>query len=125
MNLLIPKIEHITDPKHVKFAHQLGCVICGAPEVHFHHLRRAKSRRGQYRSGDNDGLPLCPRHHNYGEGSLHDSEKLGIAEPEYFAMHGINDPYGLARDIHANTGDYEACTHLIQQARTVPRRAST
>jgi hypothetical protein len=118
MGLAFPKIAHTDDAKHVRFSHQLVCVICGNPEVHYHHLMRAKSRRGQYRSSGRDGLPLCPCHHNVGPESLHERIAKGEDEPEFFARHGINDPYGLAADLHAHTGDYEACMAIIASAKS-------
>lgn len=117
MTLLLPKIQVIEDPKHVRFAHQLECVICGGPAEHFHHLRRAKSRRGQYKAGDNHGLPLCCWHHNIGADSLHGQEQFGVTEPEYFERNGIADPYGLADGIYDHTGDHETCIELIRGSR--------
>ena len=118
MSLAIPKIAHSEDANHVKFSHQLVCVICGNPEVHYHHLMRAKSRRGQYRSSGRDGLPLCPRHHNIGPESLHERIAKGEDELEYFQNRGIAEPHQLAADLHDNTGDYSACMAIIEGARS-------
>lgn len=114
---LIPKIEYVKDPKHVSFCHQLVCVICGNPEVHFHHLMRGKTRRGQYKAADNEGIPLCACHHNLGPESLHEVIKHGIDELEYMKMNGVPNPYGLASDLYASTGDYAECMALIEQHR--------
>lgn len=119
----VPKMApRIDSPKHVKFLHQLVCVICGAPEVHVHHLRRGLTRRGQYRAGDNEGLPLCPCHHNMGDESLHGRERFGEQEMEYLAARGIADPIGLTAALFANTGNYDACMDIIAAARTTFRR---
>lgn len=107
----------IVDKKHVAFLHQLPCVLCGALEVHVHHLRRASSRRGQYKSGDDACLPLCPLHHNMGDQSLHGQEGEGVKEAQYFRLHGLADPYGLAPALYEHSGDYVACVRLIEESR--------
>lgn len=117
MGLMFPKIQHIEDPEHISFEHQLVCVVCGNPEVHVHHLMRSPSRRGQRKSGSNHSLPLCFRCHNGSKESVHLS---AIPEPEWFALHGIHDPVGLAENLYALTGDYEACMEIIASAKTTP-----
>lgn len=113
-----PKMApRIDDPKHVGFLHQLVCVICGRHgDLHVHHLRRGKTRRGQYKAGDNEGLPLCPCHHNIGDESLHGQERFGVSEMEYFRQHGIEDPVALATELYLRSGDYETCMAAIEAA---------
>ena len=118
MGLMFPKqAPAIKDAKHTGFIHELVCVICGNPEVQQHHLLRGRTRRGQYRAGDNESLPMCARHHNVGPDALHEMIKHGIDEPEFFALHGIKDYVGLSDAIYVNSGDYEACMALIEGAR--------
>lgn len=115
----VPKMAPVVkDKKHVGFLHQLVCVICGrGGDLHVHHLRRGQTRRGQYKAGDNEGLPLCPCHHNIGDASLHGQERFGVSELEYFRLHKIPAPVALATALHRHSGDYAACMDLIETAR--------
>lgn len=117
MNAVPKMATRIASPKHLGFLHQLCCAICGALEVHVHHLRRGLTRRGQYRASDSEGLPLCPCHHNMGDQSLHGQERFGVDELAYLRTNGIPDPVGLVAALFRHTGDYVTCMSLIEEYR--------
>ena len=54
------KQERIKDPKWLKFAEQMNCVVCGRSNTSMHHLRGLKYGSGTgFKAGDNFTLPLC------------------------------------------------------------------
>ena len=47
---------------------------------------------------------------------LHASATRGDGEREFCASYGVHDPVGLSLSLYVNTGRYDVCVKLIQQA---------
>lgn len=57
------------EKEHMDKVAQLGCIICGNPEVHLHHIRYKGLGMGR-RSTNFEVIPLCQPHHQ-GNFSVH------------------------------------------------------
>ena len=53
---------------------ELGCIACGSNEPVIHHIRKHTGL--SLRPDHQDTIPLCPKHHNMGNDSVHLNKKL-------------------------------------------------
>ena len=53
---------------------ELGCVACGSTNVVIHHIRKHTGLSS--RPDHQDTIPLCPKHHNMSNESIHLNKKL-------------------------------------------------
>lgn len=58
---------------HMSKVASLGCIICGNPQVHLHHIRYAGLGMGK-KSSHYSVIPLCQPHHQ-GNFSIHNNPK--------------------------------------------------
>ena len=61
------------DKQHMDEVAQLGCIVCGNPYVHLHHIRYPGLGMGK-RSTNFEVIPLCQPHHQ-GKFSVHGTPK--------------------------------------------------
>ena len=62
------------DKKRFDNLRELGCVACGANNVVIHHIRKHTGL--SLRPDHQDTIPLCPKHHNMGNESIHLNKRL-------------------------------------------------
>ena len=62
------------DKKRFDHLRELGCVACGSNNVVIHHIRKHTGL--SLRPSHQDTIPLCPKHHNMGNESVHLNKKL-------------------------------------------------
>ena len=77
-----PRIKpgRVKDPAYLAKVASLPCCVCGAHPVEVHHIRTGCGM-GQ-KAGDDQTLPLCPRHHRTGPDAFH------AGPGEFQARHG-------------------------------------
>ena len=62
------------DKKRFDNLRELGCVACGSTNVVIHHIRKHTGL--SLRPDHQDTIPLCPKHHNMSNESIHLNKKL-------------------------------------------------
>ena len=62
------------DRKRFDRLKELGCVACGSNNVVIHHIRKHTGL--SLRPDHQDTIPLCPKHHNMGNESIHLNKRL-------------------------------------------------
>ena len=63
-----------SDKRRFMHLRELGCVACGSNNVVIHHIRKHTGL--SLRPDHQDTIPLCPKHHNMGNESIHLNKRL-------------------------------------------------
>jgi hypothetical protein len=101
----------IRNKRHLAFLHELPCVCTGAMQpIVAHHLLRCESRLGMGgKAGDQHTIPLLH--------SVHVALHHNGDETSFLAGYGIDAPECLANLLYENTGNFNTCIEIIQNAR--------
>jgi hypothetical protein len=102
--------------KHRAIVKHLPCCVCWRTPVDGHHLKTegaAKERGVGMRATDKWIVPLCRMHHD-------DLESYGSRrEYEWFAAHGIEDPYALAKALWDAPKDITGMAAIVAAHREI------
>ncbi|MEM8636139.1 MAG: hypothetical protein AAGF33_14290 [Pseudomonadota bacterium] len=106
------------DANHLAFLRTLPCAVCGTTkDVEAAHVRAASWRHAkpitglQIKPADWWAVPLCEWHHRLAPRAQHSMNEL-----DFWAEHGI-DPFTLATDLYAASGDREQALSILRQAK--------
>lgn len=109
----------VKNEKHLRFIRELPCCICNSrSNVHAAHIRMCSPRYGKMMTGmgvkpdDRWTVPLCARHHVFGEGAQHTMSE------DLFWRTSLINPFVLALTLWGCTGDVEAAMTILIEARS-------
>lgn len=108
--MLFPKNNIVSDKLWLRKVAELPCLICRTNDgtVVGHHLKKGVPKKRK--SGDNHTLPLCWNHHTGPEGvEIHGNET------EWFKLHHIYNPIGIAELLYSNRNSPDTCNDIIMK----------
>lgn len=97
--------------KHLTAVRELPSCISGRKPCEAHHLRVSEERGTAMKATDRWAVPLTHDEHK-------DCHQVGSRlEREWFANRGIFDPYGMARELWAWSGDHSGMCRVMARFR--------
>lgn len=91
----------IRDRKHIEAVKALPCIVCDTPPPSdAHHV--ICGRYGQRRAGDDETIPLCKRHHQWGPEAIHENKRAWVER--HGPDHGYLDE--VRRMLEANKREF-------------------